>query len=64
MDVYFDNCGQEFQEVVKKVRNDMYVDDLETERKITNNAKKLKSDPLCSFRQGGEGGWGEGVVNT
>ena len=42
----------------------MYIYDLETERKITNNAKKLKSDPLCSFRQGGEGGWGEGVVNT
>ena len=30
LDVHFDNCGQEFREVVEKVRDDMYVDDLMT----------------------------------
>ena len=34
VDVHFDNCGQEFREVVEKVRDDMYVDDLLTGEKV------------------------------
>ena len=53
MDVHFDNCGQEFRDVVEKVRDDMYVDDLVTRGESTNEVKKLKLDSITLFRQGG-----------
>ena len=49
MGVHFDNCGQEFV----KPRDHMYVDDLVNEGESINEFKKLKSDPIILFRQGG-----------
>ena len=53
LDVYFDNCEQEFREVVEKVIDDEYVNDLVTGRESINEVKKLKSDSIILFRQGG-----------
>ena len=47
--VHFDNYGQQFREVVEKVR-DMYVDDLVTWGESINEVKKLKSDSITLFR--------------
>ena len=49
LDVHFDNYGQQFREVVEKVR-DMYVDDLVTWGESINEVKKLKSDSITLFR--------------
>ena len=43
-DVHFDNYGQDFWEVVEKVRDDMYVDDLVNGGESINEVKKLKSE--------------------
>ena len=53
MHVYFDNCGQEFREVAEKVRDDMYADDLLTGEESINEVKKLISDSIRLFWQGG-----------
>ena len=51
--VHFDNSEQEFREVVKKAIADMCVDHLVTGGEIINEIKKLKSDSITLFRQGG-----------
>ena len=53
MDAHFDNCRQEFREVAKKVRDDMYIDDLVTGGEIINEIKKSKSGSIILFQQGG-----------
>ena len=53
MDIHFDNCGKEFREVFEKVRDDIYVDDLVTGGESINEVKKLKSDSITLFQQGG-----------
>ena len=53
LDAHFDNCRQEFREVAKKVRDDMYIDDLVTGGEIINEIKKSKSDSIILFQQGG-----------
>lgn len=50
LEFHFDNYGQEFQDVVKKVKNDMYVDDLVTEEESIN---QVKSGSISFFREGG-----------
>ena len=54
LDVHFDNCGQEFQEVVKKVRDDMYVDDLVTGRESISKVKNRNQ--ISSDYSGKRGG--------
>ena len=49
LDDHFDNCGQEFREVVEKVRDDMYVDDLVTGGERINEVKKLKSGNIYKY---------------
>ena len=51
MEVHFDNCGQEFWEVVEKVRDNIYVDDLMTRGESINEVKKLKSNSISLFRE-------------
>ena len=53
MDIHFDNFGEEFREVVENVRDDTYVDDLVTGGESINEVKKLKSDSITLFQQGG-----------
>ena len=53
LDVHFDNFEQKFGEVVEKVRDDMYVDDLVTGGECKNEVKKLKSDSITLFWQKG-----------
>ena len=53
LDVHFDNCGHEFREVVEKVRDDIYVDDLVTGGGNINEVEKSKSDSISLFKQGG-----------
>ena len=45
----FGNFEQKFGEVVEKVRDDMYVDDLVTGGECKNEVKKLKSDSITLF---------------
>ena len=52
LDVHFDNCGHKFREVVEKVRDDMYVDDLVTGGESINEVKELKSDSISLLGQG------------
>ena len=44
MNAHFDNCEQDFQEVVEKVRDDLIVDDLVTEGEYIKEFKKSKPD--------------------
>ena len=53
LDVHFDNCEQEFREVVEKAKDNKYVNDLVTGRESINDVKKLNSDSIILFRHGG-----------
>ena len=53
LDVYFVNYGQEPREVVKKIGDDMYLDDFMTGGESINEVKTLKSNSISLFRQGG-----------
>ena len=48
---HFNNCGQDFREVVEKVSVVIYVNDLVTWGEIINQVKKLKSESISFLRQ-------------
>ena len=48
LDAHFNNCGQEFQKVVEKAREYMYVNDLVTGEESKRN--KIQASPAYSFQ--------------
>ena len=53
LDVHFVKYGQEPRELVKKIGDDMYLDDFVTGGESINEVKTLKSNSISLFRQGG-----------
>ena len=49
LDAHFDNCAQKFREVVEKVRDHMYTDNLVPVGESINKDQKLKSDSIILF---------------
>ena len=49
--LFFENYGEEFEEIVDIVRDRMYIDDLVTGEECTNEIKKLKSEFISLFQE-------------
>ena len=57
-----------FRELIERVKNDMYVDDLVTGRESTSEVDKMKGDSVKLFQGGGfkfhKRHWNERVLET
>lgn len=51
LDAPFDNYVQKFREVIERVRNHMYTDDLVPLGESINKVQKLKSDSIILFQR-------------